>query len=214
MKFNQPTYVFGVVSVFMLALGVVIYTGTRATKQGSTSGFEANSEADNLHKSVINLFLQAEYAPTSPQFCRVSAFNSVHKLQNRLVALGTGTIRKWRTSHNEWIYTADYREIGPPGPEGLPTNLVLFLESPSPDYIQALTIKVNLNNRAEKWQALQMYSDVAEKVFAVIGLPVPQGLKEAMQTGKPFDDTNQQRLIKNSFDSGNVDAWTLRITSH
>ncbi|WP_338875707.1 hypothetical protein WBJ53_08775 [Spirosoma sp. SC4-14] len=207
-KQKTPMYVGGSIGLVLLVGGAVWWLLPR-------DDLRAKADANRIHQAVINLFLQSEYDTSfvGLQPRQIRLFNSVHQLQNKLVAAGTGTIRKWRTDHDGWIYTTDFQDFGEQGSNGLPNNLTFCLESPSPDYIETLRVEVNINNSHEREEALQTYTQTVEKIMGAIGISMPENIKKALRSGTQLDVATIRYVLKNSRVTGAIESWQFAVIS-
>lgn len=142
---------------------------------------------------------------------KLELFNKVHDLREALAGVGIGRMRKWWNDDFGWMSSSGFYEFGDPGPTGLATNLAIYLESPSQSCVTSLKLKVNINNMADKEQALKRYTSAVEKTFNIIHVPMPLELKHSLLSGRPYEMSTDKYTLKNIFEPGRIDSWKMQI---
>ncbi|QIP14517.1 hypothetical protein G8759_18810 [Spirosoma aureum] len=181
-----------------------------SSKQAHNDQLSPDSLQKNQQRLADIVSLNAD--PRRKQ--KIKDFNDIASLQTHLSRIGTGKLHGWRQADLGWLSLGDVYHFGSPGPNGLRNNFSLSLQSPSESSIQTLTLKVNLNNPNQKHILLMEYASIGQSTLKAIGITAPVGLLTALLNGDPFEDENDQRLIRNVFEPGRIDSWKLIVVSH
>jgi hypothetical protein len=90
-------------------------------------------------------------------------------------------------------------------------NLAYYLESDKLNYIKTLKLVLNINNKAEKKQALLKFKETVEMTFKSLSLETPKGLQEAITNAQFFQADNDTFTTNLKLDKSNIDTWKLTI---
>ena len=148
--------------------------------------------------------------PKTPRKCRI--FNEVKKVQSLLSGAGIGTLRQWRNDSFGWISSTPYYSFGSSSSvNGMQNNLAYYLESESENYIEKVKIMLNINNGSEKYQAISKFDKISKKTFELLKLKMPNGLSEAIKSGKKFSSENSEYKVLLVLNRSKIDTWKLTI---
>ncbi|NLU94884.1 hypothetical protein HGH90_23345 [Chitinophaga sp. Ak27] len=146
---------------------------------------------------------------------KLAAFKNVNALSSSLSDNGIGEVRPWRGDELGWIASTPYFQFGGNSEvNGMQNNLAYYLTSDSPEYVKTLKIVLNINNSAEKDQAIAKFKQLIAKTFKGLSLDPPTGLYRKIPTGETFTATNQNFNTSLKLDQSKIDTWILQIESN
>ena len=142
---------------------------------------------------------------------KVALFSEIDHTIARLTLNGIGQLSAWQSDGmGEYISITPYYQFG----GGIsPNNLAYYLVSENINYIQRLQLTLNVNNNAEKKQALKKFSEIADKTFECLELEIPQGLSNATKEGKEFNFENENYIVSVVLDKSNIETYIMQIKS-
>lgn len=143
---------------------------------------------------------------------KLAAFRNVGELRNKLSENGIGELRKWRGDAIGWMSSSEYFSFGSASNDnGMKNNLAYYLESNSENYVSTLKLVLNINNAAEKEQAIKQFKKLVTNTFKIIQSEMPKGIFDQLQSGKDFyaSDTNFTTSV--SLDKSKIDTWRLIV---
>ena len=129
---------------------------------------------------------EASPMPSPPIPAKPPDLSDPQRLCRILEGVGLGT-RSWRADELGAHCASDYRDIGPPGSSGLATNLAYYVEGPDLRQGEIAKLVLNINNKATRSEGLRQLADTADALFAATAYPKPNGLREAILSGRTFE---------------------------
>ena len=145
---------------------------------------------------LTKFLIKQDSAPINPDLeKRIALFNNVTGVQN---ALGNNDIGKLRTWHNDgmsWISSTDYFSFGSSSIQnGMQNNLAYYLESDRGNNVSSIKLVLNINNKAEKSEAISLFKEKSLSTFKLLSLNVPQGLEKCITVNKKFNSENSDLI--------------------
>lgn len=139
-------------------------------------------------------------------------FNDVKNIQTKLNSIGIGEFRSWRNDGLSWSSSTPYYSFGAASSNnGLENNLAYYLESQDESFIESIKLVLNINNAAEKSEAISLFNKTSKNTFLKLQLSVPDGLSNAILTGETFTYENDDYSVAVEHVSSNIDTWKLTI---
>ncbi len=156
----------------------------------------------------------------SPGNSTTTPIDSAHTTQqqyvestiSRLSQIGVGQLGVWKDNGmGGYMSITPYYQLGDETGEGMSNNIALYLESEKADTIQKFTLVLNLNRPSEKKQAWSKMQEITPKLFAGIGIPMPDGLKDALRSTKTFLGVSNGYKVDLKLEKTKIDTWLVII---
>jgi hypothetical protein len=139
-------------------------------------------------------------------------FNEVSKVQSKISSIGIGKLKQWRKDSYSWISSTPYYSFGSASKaHGMQNNLTFYLESKNENFIETVKLVLNINNSAEKTQAVALFDKTSQKIFSALELKQPNGLSTAIKSGDNFTSDNTDYIVTLTIDRSKIDTWKLEI---
>lgn len=136
-------------------------------------------------------------------------------MRQKLSGNGIGNNHDWiKDDLGSYSSITDYYRFGESSIQnGMDNNLAYYLESENENYVETLSLVLNINNDAQQKLAIEKFSQIAEKTFFSLGIKTPPGLRMAILKKKEFsrksDMFNTELILKKS----KIDTWELTISA-
>lgn len=114
-------------------------------------------------------------------------FDNPTKLCSTLSQNGIGELKEWQNPMDMgWGSLTDYYQFEPQKDRvGMQNNIAYSLEGTETS-VSNLTINLNINNSADKKNALKFLAEVTEKTFASLNLTIPTELTQDILCSKNY----------------------------
>jgi len=167
-----------------------------------TSCNQSNNKTDNSSVSE---------SKTEPQN-KEGVFDNPSNLCATLSQNGIGELKEWKNPMDMgWGSLTDYYQFGTQkNGVGMQNNIAYYLEGTETS-VSNLTINLNINNAADKKNALMFLAEVMEKTFSSLKLTIPSDLKKAILTSKGFKGELNEFLVSNELDKSKIETWKVII---
>ncbi len=145
---------------------------------------------------------------------KIREFNDAKTLVELLSRNGIGQLKEWKNPFEMgWGSLTDYYQFGSASEEnGMANNIAYYLEG-NQSSVYNLKLILNVNNSKERKQALSFFSDIANRTFKSLFLPVPSGLKEAILNANEFEEKSDSYSTSFMLERSKIDTWELLIVS-
>jgi hypothetical protein len=146
---------------------------------------------------------------------KLNIFNNINVMRQKLSGNGIGNLHNWiKDDLGSYSSITDYYRFGESSIQnGMDNNLAYYLESENENYVEILSLVLNINNDAQQKLAIEKFSQIAEKTFFSLGIKTPPGLRMAILKKKEFsrksDMFNTELILKKS----KIDTWELTISA-
>jgi len=171
------------------------------------SGFSCGQKENHEQKETI---AENKSEAKTADKVRVEIFNDVESTRAKLSTVGIGDLGKWRDDEMGGFMsiTSYYTFV-----ESELNNLAYYLESDNSNYVTSLKLVLNINNKAGKGQALTKLTEVTEKTFNVLSLPLPDELLKSIKNEKPLIIDGENFTSELKLEKSKIDSWTIKITT-
>lgn len=146
---------------------------------------------------------------------KIAIFNNIKTLTTELSRNGIGQLHSWRSDGmGGFMSITDYHRFGTASAtNGLDNNLAYYLESNNEDYVEKLSLVLNINNAAERRDGLAKFKTVTERTFKSIKVAIPSGLIRSIEASKACSYSNQMLSATLERENNNIESWKLIIKS-
>lgn len=148
--------------------------------------------------------------PSPPVPAKPPDLSDPQRLCLALEGVGLGT-RSWRTDDLGAHCASDYLDIGPPGPSGLATNLAYYVEGPNLQQGEVAKLVLNINNKATRSEGLRQLADTADALFAGTAYSQPNGLREAILSGRAFERKSGAVIARVKKENSRISTYKVEI---
>lgn len=146
---------------------------------------------------------------------KIATFNNIKTLTTELSRNGIGQLHSWRSDDmGGFISITDYYRFGvASAANGLDNNLAYYLESNNEDYVEKLSLVLNINNADERRDALVKFKTVTERTFKSIQVATPPRLIRSIEAPKAYSYSNGMLSVSLERENNNFESWKLVIKS-
>lgn len=139
-------------------------------------------------------------------------FGNPSKLCSTLSQNGIGELKKWENPMDMgWGSFTEYYRFGPQkNGVGMENNIAYYLEGTETE-VANLTIYLNINNAADKKNALKFLAEVTEKTFSSLNLSIPTDLTKAILASKDYKGEVNDFLVSNELKKFKIETWRVII---
>jgi hypothetical protein len=156
---------------------------------------------------------KTEPATTQPEkVTKENPFDNTQSLTNTLSQNGIGELKPWSNPMEMgWGSLTDYFQFGnKKDGVGMQNNIAYYLEGDEKS-AKTLTINLNINNPANKKNALKFLNEIAIKTFKSLNLDIPNGLTNSILAPKPFKADTDNFAISVVLDKSKIETWKVNI---
>lgn len=155
-------------------------------------------------------------SPSKTVSSKIAIFNNINSLTTELSRNGIGQLHSWRSDGmGGFMSITDYYRFGTASAaNGLDNNLAYYLESNNEDYVEKLSLVLNINNAAERRDGLAILKTVTERTFKSIKVIIPPGLIRSIQSPKAYSYSNQMLSVILERENNNIESWKLIIKAN
>ncbi len=90
-------------------------------------------------------------------------------------------------------------------------NFAYYLDSDNENYVKTLKLVLNVNNKAQKKQAVNKFNDLADATCKNAGIEVPKGLKDALKKSKVFAFDADTYFVTLELEKNKIETWIMTI---
>lgn len=143
---------------------------------------------------------------------KLMIFNDINLMRLKLSENGIGRLREWRSDDVGYLSITDYYRFGEPSAQnGMENNLAYYLESENENYVETISLVLNINNSAEERQAIKRFIRVTEKTFQTVGVHVPGRLLAAITKKEEFIYDGESFRTKFVLEESRIETMKLTI---
>lgn len=180
-----------------LLLGLVLCTVIGCQEQSET-------------RPAASVSAEVSPVPLPTSTANLPALSEPQQLCRALEGAGLGT-RSWRTDELGAHCASNYLNIGPPGPLGLSTNLAYYVEGPNLQQGEVAKLVLNINNKATRSEGLHQLADAADALFAGTAYSKPNGLREAILSGRTFERKSGAVIARVKKETSRISTYKVEI---
>ncbi|RFM35136.1 SH3 domain-containing protein [Chitinophaga silvisoli] len=145
---------------------------------------------------------------------KLNIFNNINVMRQKLSGNDIGNLHDWINDDLGYMSATDYYRFGNSNIQnGMYNDLAYYLESENENYVETLSLVLNIFNDAEEKLAMEKFNQIAEKTFFSLGIKAPPGLRMAILNKKEFSNKgnmfNTELILKKS----KIDTWELTISA-
>ena len=177
-------------TLILIALAIFAFTSCNQSASKSSSS-KSKTEAQKKNEGV---------------------FGNPSKLCAALSQNGIGELKGWKNPMDMgWSSLTDYYQFGPQkNGVGMQNNIAYYLEG-NETAVMNLTINLNINNAADKKNALNFLAEVTEKTFSSLNLTIPPNLKKAILSSEDYNGEVNDFLVSNKLEKSKIETWKVII---
>jgi len=190
-------------NVLLFTFLIIIYS-LGVTSCGSNATENKQAPTDTIPKQTNT---------TSTDKKNQNIFDDTKALTNALSQNGIGTLKDWSNPMEMgWGSLTDYFQFGnKKDGVGMQNNIAYYLEG-NEKSAKTLTLNLNINNPADKKNALKFLNEITIKTFNSLNLQVPNGLTNSILAQKSFKADNDNFETSVVLDKSKIETWKVNIT--
>lgn len=143
---------------------------------------------------------------------KLMLFNDISLIRSRLSESGIGWLHEWKRDEIGYMSITDYYRFGEPSVQnGMNNNLAYYLESKNENYVETLSLVLNINNSAEERQAIERFVQVTKKTFRAIDVYIPGGLLAAIKGKEAFVYEGESFKTKLELEKSKIETLKLIV---
>lgn len=139
-------------------------------------------------------------------------FENPSKLTSELSQNGIGELKEWSNPMDMgWGSLTDYYQFGPQKDGvGMQNNIAYYIEG-NENKATKMYINLNINNPADKKNALKFLNEISEKTFKTLNIKMPKELSDAILNSKQFKTEIDEYKISNELEKSKIETWKVNI---
>lgn len=141
-------------------------------------------------------------------------FDNPNELTAALSQNGIGNLKDWSNPMDMgWGSLTDYYQFGAAKDGvGMQNNIAYYIEG-TENKATKLYINLNINNPADKKNALKFLNEISQKTFKTLNITMPKELSDAIINSKPYQTDIDGYSISNQLDKSKIETWKVNIGS-
>ena len=145
---------------------------------------------------------------------KISIFNNPTELLKKLSENGIGKLENWQNPEEMgWGSLTSYYQFGPKKDEyGMQNNLAYYIEGQE-NFAKNLLLNLNINNSQAKNEAVQLFSETANKTFKSLEIEIPKGLMNSIKNSKEFKIEDETMTTNFTIEKSRIETFKLEIIS-
>ena len=180
----------------------------------TSCGSSTNDNSKNQSQTLDTLLVTEKQTMKNVAPKKTKIFNEVSQVQSKLNEIGIGNLSQWEYDSYSWMSSSSYYIFGSASTEnGMQNNLAFYLDSQSKNFIETIELVLNVNNSAEKSQALSLMDKTSLKTFTSLSIKMPEGLSNSIKSGKNFNSENSDFKVSLTLVESRIETWRLAIES-
>lgn len=139
-------------------------------------------------------------------------FDNPYVLTTALSKNGIGNLKDWSNPMDMgWGSLTDYYQFGAAKDGvGMQNNIAYYIEG-TENKATKLYINLNINNPADKKNALKFLNEISEKTFKTLNITMPKDFSDAIINSKTFQMDIDGYSISNQIDKSKIETWKVNI---
>ena len=125
---------------------------------------------------------------------------------------GIGELKQWSNPMDMgWGSMTDYYQFGNSKDGVVSQNNISYYLEGTETAVNSLTVTLNINNSADKKDALLFFADITEKTFSSLKIEFPPELKKSILRSKKYKNEVSQYLVSNELEKSRIESWKVTL---
>lgn len=139
-------------------------------------------------------------------------FENPNELITALSQNGIGELKEWSNPMEMgWGSLTDYYQFGPQKDGiGMQNNIAYYIEGTETKATK-MYVNLNINNPADKKNALKLLNDISEKAFRTLNISMPKELTDAILKSKEYKTEIEGFKIYNKLEKSKIEICKVFI---
>lgn len=139
-------------------------------------------------------------------------FGNPNELITDLSKNGIGELKEWSNPMEMgWGSLTDYYQFGPKKDGiGIQNNIAYYIEG-TESKATKMYVNLNINNPADKKNALKFLNEISGKTFKTLNVPMPKELSDAILKSKEYKTEIGGFKVSNKLDKSKIETWKVNI---